>query len=73
MIHSGIQSSCRQVVGHGYGVNVPSQVKVEILHRYDLAVPTPGSTTLDVESWAHARLPDTGDNALLKLAANGLN
>ncbi len=49
MEHAGIDGCCQQVVGGGDGMDVTGEMQVEILHRDDLRIPAPGSTTLDAK------------------------
>src|SRR5690606_37577273 len=56
--HSGVNGSSEQVVCSSNGVNVTSQVHVELVHRNNLRVATASSTTLDTESRTLRRLPD---------------
>ena len=43
--HASIDLCCQEVVGSGDGVDVPSQVEVEVLHGDDLRVAPARSTT----------------------------
>ena len=46
----------KQVVGRSNGMEVTSQVQIELLHRQHLGVSSASGTALDSESWAHRRL-----------------
>ena len=69
MIHAGVERRSHQVVGDRNGMNITSEMKVEILHRDNLAVATAGRTTLDVEGRAHAGLANTGYDVLSQFGA----
>jgi hypothetical protein len=47
-----------QIVRRGDRVRVPREVKVQQLHRHDLAVAATGGAALDAEGGAHGGLPD---------------
>src|SRR3954454_25276667 len=47
-----------QVVGSPDGMDVAGEMEVEVLHRYDLAVPTGRGAALDPEHRTERRLPD---------------
>ncbi len=53
-----VQEGCAQVVGGAHSVDVTSEMEVDVLHREDLTVASPGATTLDAEDGAQGRLPD---------------
>ena len=44
-----INEGCQQVVGNTDGMKVTSEVEVDILHGYNLGVPTASSSALDTK------------------------
>lgn len=39
-------------------MEVPCEVEVDFLHRYDLAIATPGSASFDSKYWSEAGLAE---------------
>jgi hypothetical protein len=69
---TSVQRGSHQIVRGGYGVNVSSQVKIELLHGDHLAVAAAGRATLDPERRPLAGLPNACKNALVKVRAKCL-
>ncbi|PMB72907.1 hypothetical protein BM221_000324 [Beauveria bassiana] len=72
MENASLNGSSQQVVGSGDGVNVASQVHVELIHRNDLAVATTSSTALDAEGRALTRLPNVGESDAVEVSTQCL-
>src|SRR5205823_471437 len=67
-----INGSGQQIIGGGYGMNVPCQVKVDVLHGNDLAVSTAGRAALDSEGWSLAGLTNAREDVLAKVRSQSL-
>ena len=72
MKHTGIDSGRQQVVRCRNGMDVASEVEVEVLHWDDLAVAATGGSALDSESRSLTRLPHAGENPLVQMGSNRL-
>jgi len=59
-----VDHRCEQVVRGGDRVHVACEVKVQPIHRHDLAVATSRGAALDAEGRSHRRLTD-GDSCAL--------
>ena len=70
--HPGVDGGREQVGGSGDGVNIPGQMKVKVLHRDNLAVAAARGPSLDTEGRTLRGLADAGEDALLKMGAQGL-
>lgn len=71
--HAGINSSGEEVVSSGDGVDITSQMHVELVHGNDLTVTTAGSTALDAERWALTWLTNVGKSKTTNMGAQGLS
>lgn len=60
MEDTSLNSSSQQVVGSSDGVDITSQVQVELVHGNDLRVTTASGATLDTESRTLTGLTDVG-------------
>eukprot|EP00035_Acanthoeca_spectabilis_P035542 m.35226 g.35226 ORF g.35226 m.35226 type:complete len:650 (-) comp7421_c1_seq1:1008-2957(-) len=58
---AGIDRRSHQVVRCGDGVDVASQVQVELIHRNHLSVATAGGASLDAKGWPLGRLTEAGE------------
>ena len=72
MEHAGVNGGSEKVVRGSDGVDVTSQVHVELIHGNDLTVATTSSATLDTESGTLRGLTDVGKCNATELAAEGL-
>lgn len=70
--HAGIESSGEEVVGGGNGVDITSQVHVELVHGDNLRVASTGGTTLDAKGGALGRLADVGKGNLAEVGTESL-
>ncbi len=61
-----------QIVGSGDGVNIAGEVKIELLHRNDLAIAAARGAALDAERGSLARLAHAGENFLAEVRAERL-
>ena len=52
MLDGVIEKSTKKVVGCGDGVEVASEVKIDVFHWDDLSVSTAGSAAFDAKDWA---------------------
>lgn len=71
--HAGLDGSSQQVVGSSDGVDVTSQVKVELVHRNDLRVTTTGGATLDTKGWSLGWLADVGESNAAEMSTKCLS
>lgn len=73
MEDTGVDGRGEEVVGRRDGVDVTSEVQVELVHGNDLRVASPRSAALDAKGWPHGRLaharkdlcPEVGAQSLL--------
>lgn len=71
--HAGLDGSSQQVVGGSDGVDITSQVKVELIHRNDLGVATTGGSTLDAKSGSLGWLTNVGESNTAEVGTKSLN
>lgn len=70
--HSGVDGSSEQVVGGTNGVDITSQVHVELIHRNDLSVTSSSSSSLDTKGWSLGWLSDVGEANLVQVGTESL-
>mmetsp|Transcript_10810 Transcript_10810/g.32814 ORF Transcript_10810/g.32814 Transcript_10810/m.32814 type:complete len:491 (-) Transcript_10810:74-1546(-) len=70
--HARVDGGGAEVVRGGDGVDVASEVEVEVLHRHHLGEATAGGAALDAEGRALGRLADAGERLLVQVGAERL-
>ena len=61
MHDAGVNGSGEEVVGNADCVDVSGEMKVELLHGYDLGISAACCTAFDSKGWAHGRLANAED------------
>ncbi|MPN11397.1 hypothetical protein SDC9_158698 [bioreactor metagenome] len=72
MEHARINGSGHQVVGGRDGVDVTSEVQVELFHRHHLRISAACRPAFDAEGRPLRGLTDAGDDALAQICAQRL-
>ncbi len=72
MEHAGVNRGGQEVVGRCDGVDVTSQVQIELIHGDNLAVATAGGTTLDAKGGTLAGLAHVGKGDTADMGAQSL-
>ena len=49
MEHMIVDEGRKQIVARGYGVGIPRQMEIDVLHRDDLSATAPRPASLDAE------------------------
>ena len=72
MKHARINGGCQKIIGRDDGVNISSEMEIELLHRNDLAIAATGSAAFNAEGRALAGLADACKYFLAQVRAQRL-